>query len=128
MLRDSAPQDDVPRPTAAQLLSKNRTIHYFAYISDNEIEDKFLPSDINLLQVFSSNEQFVPMLIQCGMQNILNKSKAVICFFTLMTLYIKSSNDDIIQKLIASKAYIQIIELLNFCMHSDLKAVMHFFN
>lgn len=45
-----------------------------------------------------------------------------------MTLYIKSSNDEIIQKLIASKAYIQIIELLNFCMHSDLKAVMHFFN
>ena len=62
------------------------------------------------------------------MQNILNKSKAVICFFTLMTLYIKSNNEEIVTSLIASKAYIQIIELLNFCMNSDLKAVMHFFN
>ena len=128
MLRDSNPSDSPARPTAAQLLSKNRIIHYFAYISDNEIEDKYLPSDINLLQVFSSNEMFVPMLIKCGMQNILNKSKAVICFFTLMTLYIKSNNEEIVTSLVASKAYIQIIELLNFCMNSDLKAVMHFFN
>lgn len=45
-----------------------------------------------------------------------------------MTLYIKNSNEEIVQKLIQSKAYVQIIELLNFCMHSDLKAVMHFFN
>ena len=43
MLRDSNPSDSPARPTAAQLLSKNRIIHYFAYISDNEIEDKYLP-------------------------------------------------------------------------------------
>ena len=55
------------RPTASQLLTKNRIVHYFSYISDNIIEDKFLPQDINLLQEFSSNQIFVPMLIQCGL-------------------------------------------------------------
>ena len=120
------------RPTAAQLLTKNRIVHYFSYISDNQIEDEYLPSDINLLQEFSSNQIFVPMLIQCGMQNILNKNQAIICFFSLMTLYVKNrgSNDNrfIIRNLVETKAYIQIIELMNFCMNSDLKAIMIFFN
>jgi len=58
---------ELARPTAQQLLSKNRIIHYFAYISDNPIEDRYLPRDINLLQVFITNEMFVPMLIKCGM-------------------------------------------------------------
>lgn len=60
MLRDH----DMGRPSARQLLSKNRSIHYFAYISDNKIENTYLPREINLLQVFSSNEMFVPMLIK----------------------------------------------------------------
>ena len=58
---------ELARPTALQLLSKNRIIHYFAYISDNQIEDRYLPRDINLLQVFITNEMFVPMLIKCGL-------------------------------------------------------------
>ena len=125
MLRDS----DQGRPTAAQLLSKNRTIHYFSYISDNQLENKHLPSDINLLQVFSSNELFIPLLIQFGMQNLMNKSKAVISFFTLMTMYIKTSDESrILHSIITSKAYIQIVELLNFCQNTDLKPIMHFFN
>lgn len=50
-----------------------------------------------------------------------------------MTLYIKNKsnpqdNKFIIRNLIETKAYIQIIELMNFCMNSDLKAVMIFFN
>jgi hypothetical protein len=44
------------RPTADQFLSKNRSIHYFSYMSDNKIDGSYLPEDINLLQVFSSNE------------------------------------------------------------------------
>lgn len=72
---------------------------------------------------------FVPLLIQFGMQNILNKSKAVISFFTLMTMYIKSSDETrILQSIVNSKAYIQMVELLNFCHNSDLKPIMHFFN
>lgn len=30
---------DLGRPSAQQMLSKNRIVHYFAYISDNIIED-----------------------------------------------------------------------------------------
>jgi hypothetical protein len=79
------------RPSAQQMLSKNRIVHYFAYISDNVIEDRYLPRDINLLQVFITNEMFVPMLIKCGMQSILNRKKSIICFFSLMTLYLKNA-------------------------------------
>ena len=86
-------RQETDRPTASQLLSKSRVIHYLAYISDNQIEHKYLPSDINLLQVFVTNEMFVPMLIRCGMQNILNRKKSIICFFSLMTLYLKSGKD-----------------------------------
>lgn len=67
LLKDLLKDFDQGRPTARHLLSKNRTIHYFSYISDNTIEPKYLPSDINLLQVFSSNDMFVPHLVQCGM-------------------------------------------------------------
>jgi hypothetical protein len=75
----------------------------------------------------------VPMLIQCGMQNILNKNKAIISFFSLMTLYIKNDengaeNKFIVRNLVETKAYIQIIELMNFCMNSDLKPIMIYFN
>ena len=63
MLKDQ----NMDRPSAAQLLSKNRSIHYFSYICDLKIGDEYLPGDINLLQVFSSNEQFVPHLIKFGM-------------------------------------------------------------
>lgn len=59
MLKDH----DMDRPTAAQLLSRNKSIHYFAYICDLTIGTQYLPNEINLLQVFSSNEQFVPHLI-----------------------------------------------------------------
>lgn len=46
-----------------------------------------------------------------------------------MTLYIKTRDDqEIIQQIINCKAYVQIIELLNFCLNSDLKPIMHFFN
>lgn len=49
-----------------------------------------------------------------------------------MTLYIKNkgSNENrfIVRNLIETKAYVQIIELMNFCMNSDLKAIMMFFN
>ena len=92
---------------------------------------------------------FVPMLIKCGMQSILNRKKSIICFFSLMTLYlknanvdkddllninsqygIKSRNDDpsekskvqqfILDSLIDSKAYIEMIELLSYCLSSEL--------
>lgn len=102
MLRDH----DQERPTAAQLLAKNRTVHYFSYICDLKIGQEYLP-DINLLQVFSSNESFVHHLIKFGMQNILNKNKSVICFFTLLTLYIKSRDDShIVQAVFKHKAYV----------------------
>lgn len=94
---------------------------------------------------------FVPMLIKCGMQNVLNKKKSIICFFSLMTLYIKNGLDDaqsasqyynynpnqmerskiqqfILDSLIDSKAYVQLIELMNYCLSSDLRQVMLFFN
>ena len=47
------------------------------------------------MQVFITNEMFVPMLIKCGMQNVLNKKKSIICFFSLMTLYIKNGLEDV---------------------------------
>ena len=63
------------------------------------------------------------------MQNVLNKSKAAICFFSLMTLYIKSKDDSkIILTIVKHKGFVQIIELLNFCLNSDLKPIMHYFN
>ena len=75
------------------------------------------------------------MLIQSGMQNIMNKNKSIITFFSLMTLYIKNKelprngvNTYIIRNLVETKSYIQIIELMNFCMNSDLKQIMIFFN
>ena len=52
-----------------------------------------------------------------------------------MTLYIKNKefprngvNNFIIRNLVETKAYVQIIELMNFCMNSDLKQIMIFFN
>ena len=76
---------------------------------------------------------FVPMLVQCGMQNVLNKNKGIICFFTAMTVFIKTRSRPSITQLIThtliqSKAHIQMIELLNFCMNSDLRQIMMFFN
>ena len=68
-------------------------MHFLAFVSDNVIEDCYLPQDINLLQVFISNEMFVPMLIHCGMQNVLNKNKAVICMLSVMTIYLKNQSE-----------------------------------
>ena len=52
-----------------------------------------------------------------------------------MTLFIKNKeaprsgvNNYIIRNLVETKAYIQVIELMNFCMNSDLKQIMVFFN
>ena len=52
-----------------------------------------------------------------------------------MTLFIKNKefprnnvNNFIIRNLVETKAYVQIIELMNFCMNSDLKQIMIFFN
>ena len=52
-----------------------------------------------------------------------------------MTLFIKNKelprngvNNYIIRNLVETKAYIQIVELMNFCMNSDLKQIMVFFN
>ena len=52
-----------------------------------------------------------------------------------MTLFIKNKevprsgvNNYIIRNLLETKAYIQVIELMNFCMNSDLKQIMVFFN
>ena len=76
------------------------------------------------------------------MQSILNKKKSIICFFSLMTLYLKNAKEDllnskkddpsqktkiqkfILESLIDSKAYIQMIELLSFCLSSELQTVL----
>lgn len=71
------------------MLSFNRILHYFSFITNNPLPDKFLPRNINILQVLTLNEMFVPMLIQNGMQGVLNKRKQLICFLSLMTLYLK---------------------------------------
>ena len=46
-----------------------------------------------------------------------------------MTLYIKSKDDSkIILTIVKHKGFVQMIELLNFCLNSDLKPIMHYFN